>query len=93
MQVRQNELSDGAHQCTIIDAHLRNIDGEQFLEFDCGNFTINIPVISKNPQTEEIGRRRLGQLIRSCGLEKVDDPNDFIGRSFMLHKETVYSFK
>ena len=44
----------------------------------------NLNIRNQNPKAEEIGRQQFGDLMRSCGLAKVNDTDQLIGNSVQI---------
>jgi hypothetical protein len=44
----------------------------------------NLNIRNQNPKAEEIGRQQFGDLMRSCGLAKVNDTDQLIGNDLQI---------
>lgn len=44
----------------------------------------NINIRNANPQAEEIGRQQLGEMMRACGLARVQDTDELIGGTLQI---------
>jgi hypothetical protein len=44
----------------------------------------NLNIVNQNAKAEEIGRQQLGSLMRSCGLVKLGDTDELIGRECII---------
>jgi hypothetical protein len=47
----------------------------------------NLNIKNPSPKAEEIGRKRLGQLMRATGLAEVENTDQFIGKNLLIKLE------